>query len=327
MTDYKIAPLTWLRTKFAELNHTHDDRYYTESEINRKLIILDDSTNNASNFQNIIGTSQTYGSAGEIFFGRLGYSIDEDLIFYEKGDGLVNDEIATRNDIPNINGKENVNNKVTFINENSNDNQYPSAKAVYNRYDNLMEQEEIYSFDGDGKDKIINKKIFKDGFISFNVDLTTLYGSAYIRIGNDENNYIRFGFFDSDWTTCWLFDDLIGDEYQIKINEQKVINIKIKYPNVDIYQNGNTGAIGDVYDYNLIIYIDDIERIFNNSYTLVEDNEVRFFDRNIFKSVIEDDNHNINTVIYDKLLYEEIPIKFTYEDDTEETIRLMRSLR
>ena len=81
MTEYKIAPLTWLRTKFAELNHTHseyvnpiivdnlttddntkvlsakqgkvlktsldgkansshnhDDRYYTETEIDNKII-------------------------------------------------------------------------------------------------------------------------------------------------------------------------------------------------------------------------------------------------------------------------------------------------
>lgn len=25
MTEHKIAPLTWLRTKFAELNHTHSE--------------------------------------------------------------------------------------------------------------------------------------------------------------------------------------------------------------------------------------------------------------------------------------------------------------
>lgn len=31
MTDYKIAPLTWLRTKFAELNHTHSN-YVTTSD-------------------------------------------------------------------------------------------------------------------------------------------------------------------------------------------------------------------------------------------------------------------------------------------------------
>ena len=30
MTDYKIAPLTWLRTKFAELNHTHEQYIQTQ---------------------------------------------------------------------------------------------------------------------------------------------------------------------------------------------------------------------------------------------------------------------------------------------------------
>lgn len=46
MTDYKIAPLTWLRTKFAELNHTHTVSDVTDLDISGK----EDKSNKTSSW-------------------------------------------------------------------------------------------------------------------------------------------------------------------------------------------------------------------------------------------------------------------------------------
>lgn len=61
MTEYKIAPLTWLRTKFAELNHTHS-QYLTSQDINGK----EDNSNKVTSLDGF-STDTEYPSAKAVY--------------------------------------------------------------------------------------------------------------------------------------------------------------------------------------------------------------------------------------------------------------------
>lgn len=222
-----------------------------------------------------------------------------------------------------LNNKENIYNKVTSLNGNSNDNQYPSAKCVFDRYDNFKEEKKIYGFSS--IDNQINEMFFKDDTISFNMDLSDYLNSdCYINIGNDSNDYITFGVINSSFH---LKDELSGDDWSFSVPLETSADIEIIYPNVDINQDGNTGELGDVYDYDIIVNVNGTEHKYSTNYTISANDDIALFDRNVIKNVVEDVSGMITNLKYSKLLYEEVPITFTYEDDSTETIIMLRKIR
>ena len=168
----------------------------------------------------------------------------------------------------------------------------------------------------------INCKIPKKSSIKFyveNVNNILGMGDAYIQLNGDNYNNIQFGFFGDD---IHLIDNLSGDDWTIQMPNKNSFEMEIEYPNVDLTQNGNQGVAGDTYDYDIIVYVDNVKITFSTIYTLSGDDTVDVFDRNIFYELFEDSDW-LKNIRYKKLLYEKVPITFTYEDNSTETINVL----
>lgn len=162
MTDYKIAPLTWLRTKFAELNHTHSE-YVTNSDSrlsdartptshshgnlqnngqvgstiqssknvvtdNNGLITTEDKPTIPSASNTIPNADTINGSYGSgTNYARSNHTHPKSSLYAEANH--THSQYLTEHQ--DISGKEDKSNKVISLNSFSTDTEYPSAKAVY----------------------------------------------------------------------------------------------------------------------------------------------------------------------------------------------------
>lgn len=79
--------------------------------------------------------TQNYGTDGEIMFNRLGYSIDDDVLFYDKGSGVSNDELATQKDLRDYVQAT----KVNSWSATASNNNVPSEKLVKDTIDDLTD--------------------------------------------------------------------------------------------------------------------------------------------------------------------------------------------
>lgn len=129
-------------TTWARSNHTHPkSSIYAESNHNHNIWELNQTDNNGMTAFEFVQGSGGYDGQNDAYYvlGGLYYDIVEDSMYYDNGQGQGpyghGEEIATIADIPNINGKENVSNKVTSLSSSSTDTQYPSAKLVKDSLD------------------------------------------------------------------------------------------------------------------------------------------------------------------------------------------------
>ena len=129
-------------TTWARSNHTHPkSSIYAESNHNHNIWDLNQTDNNSMTAFEFAQGGSGYDGDSDAYYvlGRLYYDTEQDSMYYDNGRGQgpygYGEEIATIADIPNINGKENVSNKVTSLSSSSTDTQYPSAKLVKDSLD------------------------------------------------------------------------------------------------------------------------------------------------------------------------------------------------
>ncbi len=306
--------------------HNHNDVYYSKSEVDNKIITdVSGLTDNqgllfSGDYDDLTDKPNIPSSSSDLTDGSniIKKSSTNGLI---KNDGSIDTNIYLTSS--SLNGYQTKNNLVTSFSQSTSDTKYPSEKCIFDRYDNFKEEKIIYEFSS--IDNQINEMFFKDDVISFNMNLSDYLNSdCYINIGNNSNDYITFGVIN---TSFHLEDGLSGDDWTFSVPLETSADIEIIYPNVDINQDGNTGEVGDVYDYDITVNVNSTEHKFSTNYTISANDDIALFNRNVIKNVYEDENGMITNLKYSKLLYEEVPITFTYEDDSTETIIMLRKIR
>lgn len=124
-------------------SHNHDDRYYTESEVDTALGGKQATLVSGTNIKTI--NNQSILGSGNISVQGGGTGVDISTSWSDTtSDSKVPSEKLTKD---SLDGKEDLSNKVTSISPSSTDTQYPSAKCVYDNlnsvYDNFIFNENL----------------------------------------------------------------------------------------------------------------------------------------------------------------------------------------
>ena len=157
MADKRISPLTWLSTKFASINHTHNNYLTSHQDITGK----EDVSNKSSSISTDTGSTSKYPTvkAVEDYAQPKGNYLTQHQSLTDyvqksqtqgllKNDGTV-DTSTYLTSHQSLSGYEQISNKVTSWGSTATNDHYPSEKLVKDAIDSIKEVSLKYFQEGD----------------------------------------------------------------------------------------------------------------------------------------------------------------------------------